>query len=315
MVLRDTWSRRKRLQEQQGAGDVFTYDDLPQALRAQIFHLLRDTIGRWGDASPYPWGPVPRSNGCWAQLERALAEEFGLFGLGPHQNSFQNFTEFFLRCQDIDQLLDCVELAFRIADTDVKTWHFGDREASEATLYPGEAIAQLNARFLERRVGYQYESGRIIKIDNQMVHAEVVTPALQLLSDPLFAGPNQEFLTALDHLRHGRTKEAIVEAAKSFESTMKTICDLRRWSYKPTDTASRLIEVLFAKGLIPPYLQSEFTALKSVLESGAPTIRNKTPAHGQGAVPTVVPAHLARFAINSVAANIVLVVEAHHGRR
>lgn len=313
MVLRDTWSRRKRLQEQQGAGDVFTYDDLPQPLRVQIFNLLRHTIGGYAEPEPYSFANPPPSNQCWGQLEHMLADDFGLFGLGQHPNPIQNFTEFFMRCQNIDQLLDCVELTFRAVDRIVRGWMPDEQRRSGADTHPDDAIARLNARFLEHQVGYQYESGRIIKIDNQMVHAEVVTPALQLLSDPLFAGPNQEFLTALGHLRHGRTKEAIVEAAKSFESTIKTICDLRGWSYLPTDTASRLIDVLFSNGLIPTHLQSQFTALKSVLESGAPTIRNRTPAHGQGAVPTVVPQHLARFAINTVAANIVLLVEAHHG--
>jgi hypothetical protein len=254
---------------------------------------------------------MPPSNNCWSQLEHMLADDFGIFGLGPHRNPLQNFTEFFMQCQDIDLLLDCVELPFRAIDRVVREWSADDRRRSGADTYPDDAIDRLNARFLEHRVGYQYESGRIIKVDNQMLHAEVVTPALQLLSDPTFAGPNQEFLAALDHLRHGRTKEAIVEAAKSFESTMKAICDLNSWGYQPTDTASRLIDVLFSKGLIPPYLQSEFTALKSVLESGAPTIRNKTPAHGQGAVPVAVPDYLARYVINSVAASIVLMVEAH----
>jgi hypothetical protein len=311
-MLRDTWSRRQRQAAQQSPGDVFKYDEIPSEFRVQVFHLLRHTIG--GYADPNPWDPLanlPPSNRLWGRLENMLAEEFGLFQLGEGSNPFRNFTQFLLDCPDVDQVLDCIELSFRAIDEVVRQWSPEDRYRSGADTYPDNAIATLNARFLEHRLGYQYASGRIVKIDNQMVHAEVVVPTLTLLSDSAFAGANQEFLTALDHLRHRRTKEAIVEAAKSFESTMKTICDLKQWSYAPTDTASKLIDVLVQKGLIPTYMQTQLNALRSLLESGAPTIRNKTAAHGQGAVPIAVSEDVARYAINTAAANITLLVEVY----
>jgi hypothetical protein len=312
LVLRDTWSRRHRAELRYGHGDIFSYEDLPQPLRVQIFHLLQDTIGGWAESNPYAYAPSPpsKSNQIWAWLDKALADELGMFGPGQRRNSFQNFPKFFMQCRDIDQLLDRVEVTFRLIDKHVHHWTPIDRQSSDAVTPADEAIATLNACFLEHRVGYQYEAGRIATIDNQMVLAEVVLPTLQLLSDRAFAGPNHKFLTALNHLRHVRTKEAIVEATKSFESTIKTICDLRRWHYQATDTASKLIELVFQQGLILPYLLSEFTALSSVLESGATVIRDNTPAHGQGAVPVVVPEHLVHFAINSVAANIRFIVEA-----
>jgi hypothetical protein len=127
-----------------------------------------------------------------------------------------------------------------------------------------------------------------------------------------FTGPLDEFISAHDHHRKGEQKEAIADALKAFESTLKAICMARRWPFDPhKDTAKQLIEIVFNHGLIPPYLQQQFTALRSVLESGVPTVRNKTAGHGQGATPTTVPDYMAAYALHLAASNIVLLVEAH----
>jgi hypothetical protein len=46
---------------------------------------------------------------------------------------------------------------------------------------PSEAIEELNNRFKEHGVGYQYASGEIIKFDSTFVHSEIVMPTLILL--------------------------------------------------------------------------------------------------------------------------------------
>jgi hypothetical protein len=116
------------------------------------------------------------------------------------------------------------------------------------------------------------------------------------------------------HERHRRNedKDAINWALKAFESTLKAICTARGWHFdRSRDTASKLLEIVFAQGLIPTYLQTQFTALRSLLESGIPTVRNKTAGHGQGEVVTEVPQYLTKYALNTAASNIVLLIEAH----
>ena len=66
----------------------------------------------------------------------------------------------------------------------------------------------------------------------------------------------------------------------------------------------------FDNDLIPAALQSQFSALRSVLESGVPTVRNKMAGHGQGSIPASVPDYMARFAMHLTASNIVLLVDA-----
>jgi hypothetical protein len=132
-----------------------------------------------------------------------------------------------------------------------------------------------------------------------------------LLNTKGFEGPAEEFRVAFEHYTHKRYKEAIAEASKAFESTMKAICAARGWTHPPNATAKPLIDVIFSKGLIPTELLSHFTGLRSAMESGLPTLANSTSRHGQGAVTKTVPAHFAAYALHLTASNIVFLVEAH----
>jgi hypothetical protein len=132
-----------------------------------------------------------------------------------------------------------------------------------------------------------------------------------LLSDPRFAGANEEFLKAHEHYRHGRFSECLVESLKAFESTLKIICELKEWQYKSTDTAKALIEVCLAKKLVPTFSQQQLTSLRVLLESGVPTIRNKQAGHGQGSNRHQVSAKLTRFSLNLTASAVVLFVDSY----
>jgi hypothetical protein len=86
---------------------------------------------------------------------------------------------------------------------------------------------------------------------------------------------------------------------------MKVICATQKWPVNANDTAKALIKTCFDHGLVPNYLESQFTSLRSMLESGIPTVRNKTSGHGQGASYSQIPAHLAAYALHLSAANIL----------
>ena len=175
---------------------------------------------------------------------------------------------------------------------------------------PDDAIAELNYRFREHGVGYQYESGQIIKVDSQLVHSEVVKPTLNFLSDPIYKGANEEFLKAHEHRRKKRYKQCLYESLKAFESCLKVICQKRGWSYTEKDTAKRLISIIFDHGLIPPFMQSHFSALRSTLESGVPTVRNNQSGHGQGPNQIAIPEYKAAYILHLTASNILLLAKA-----
>ena len=188
-------------------------------------------------------------------------------------------------------MLDAVELSFKVIGRD-------------------DAIEELNQRFKEHGVGYQFTNGQIIRIDSEFTHTEIVKPALRLLNQKQYAGAQQEFLKAHEHYRKGNAKEALNECLKAFESVMKAICDKRRWNYSKNATSKPLIQVCFDNGLIPSFWQSHYSSLRNLLESSVPTGRNKLSGHGQGTTPEAVPDYLVAYMLNMTASAIVFLAEA-----
>ena len=152
-------------------------------------------------------------------------------------------------------------------------------------------------------------------MDSQFLHAQAIKPALALLHDSGFSGPADEFMRAFDHHRKGESKDAIADALKAFESTMKAICDARKWARPSNATAKPLMDILFLQGLVPAEMESHFGALRSAMESGLPTLANRTSRHGQGAMPVEVPSHFAGYALHLVASNIVFLMECHKAKK
>ena len=195
--------------------------------------------------------------------------------------------------------VDVIEVSFQ----------YIDQYASNIS--PDAAIAELNHRFQEHGVGYQYESGQIIRVDSQLVHSEVIKPALSILSNPMYEGANDEFLSALEHYRKGRYKECLNDCLKAFESSIKAICETRGWTYNDGDSISRLIEIIFKHKLIPTFMQSHFSGLRSTLEAGVPTLRNKLSGHGQGSKEVTVPEYIASYTLHLTASDILLLAKAN----
>jgi hypothetical protein len=77
------------------------------------------------------------------------------------------------------------------------------RQMLEITIPADKAVEELNERFRRAGFGYRYESGKIFRVDSEFQHQEATRPALELLSDPRFAGANEEFRAAYDHLKAG----------------------------------------------------------------------------------------------------------------
>jgi Domain of unknown function (DUF7014)/AbiJ N-terminal domain 4 len=308
----DLFSKRKRQGEKEGKADVYQYDDLPQPFRVQVAHIWRTAIGPYG-VDRLGIYEKPASNAYWNFILDAVCREKGVFTLSGGVTPIEQCVNYVLQAPTEDAL-DIIEMSFRIIDRVVRKAQEYGREGSGIKQEPDDAIEELNQRFREHGIGYQYVNGIIIRVDSQYIHADVVKPALSLLGQPGFEGPEEEFVKAFDHYRKGNDKEAVAEALKAFESTMKAICKNRRWTYSENATAKPLLDLLFANGLIPPELQAYFGGLRSTLESGLPTLSNRTSRHGQGADPRPIPPHYAAYALHLAAASIVFLVEAHKAK-
>ena len=205
---------------------------------------------------------------------------------------------------DTDQSLDVIELTFRVIDNITRKW-FGKFKGKAE-----QVIEELNQRFLEHGIGFAYSNKMIVRKDSELVHKEIIKPVLVFSSEGYLAGAQQEFLAAFEHQRHGKNKEALNECLKSFESTMKAICDKREWAFDQNTTAKQLIAVMFDKGLVPSFWQNQFSSLRSLLESSVPTGRNKQSGHGQGSTPKVVSDDVVQFMINMTASCLLFLISA-----
>ena len=101
----------------------------------------------------------------------------------------------------------------------------------------------------------------------------------------------------------------------TLESVLKTICEKRRWKHPKGANGTELIRLVVRKGLIPAELQAQFSHLLKAMETGLPPVRHNFGGHGQGAEPKTVEQHLATYSLHLMAANIVLLIEAHRAAR
>jgi hypothetical protein len=299
MAIFETYSKRMKKVEGK-IQDVYIYTEIPEKLRVQAAHILSDTIGF-------------KNNSAWNYIHSTMAKELGLFSLtdNMYHKDVDHCLDFLMICSD-EEAIDFIELAFFVIDSEaLRNDYFTSRAIFNIKQSPDEAIEELNYRFKDNNVGYEFIKRELVRIDRQFIHKEAVKPAIKLLYEEDFQGAADEFLKAHEHYRKGNHKEALVEALKAFESTMKTICDKKGYAYqKDKDTSSKLISILLDNNLIPEYLRNHFTGLRTTLESGLPTVRNKKAGHGQGSAPVTIEPYFVEYAINLAATNIVLLVNA-----
>lgn len=323
MAIHDLFSKRQAQLRQQ-APDVLHYDDIPQVLRVQIVRIMNEA---WWQLRRVLYAPPERT--VYGDIKEILCHEYGLLDsrqlFDDPTTGHHGLICYFLDLVQTERVLDVVQLGF-CAILDAPGKHstvaipFGE-ELSEhnlrasATAAARRAVQELNDRFREHRVGYQFSERKIMRVDSEWMHAEVMKRCLVILSGSDYSGAQDEFLKGHEHYRVGNMKEAINECLKSFESVMKVICGKRRWSGAEDASASKLISICFEGGLIPSFWSQHFTALQSLLKGGVAPARNKLSAHGQGAIPTDVPRHLVSYVINMTASAILFLAEAEAAGR
>lgn len=302
MAIFELFSKRQKKIRGE-APDVYVYEEIPQSLRVQIVHIIQDTIGQ----DKYE----NRAHGAYEFIHKALCKEYGVFSLKKHARSNDEaILDYFLSCDDYGKCLDIIEICFRIINNYVADNYYNYKQYTTSSQEPEDAINELNSRFKESGVGYQFESGELIRVDSQFIHSETVKPVLQLLgSVNEYRGSNDEFLSAHEHYRHKRYKECLNDCLKSFESLMKAIHEKHSWAYGQNDTAKKLINSCLSNNLVPEYLQNQFSSVRILLESGIPTVRNKEGGHGQGSEISNVPEHLASYTLHLTATNLLFLAK------
>ncbi len=170
-MLFDLFSKRRK-KERGDFSDVYQYEDIPNSLRVQVIHMLQEAFAREGKHFTGDAIEVIK------EINSALCREYGVFKLaGKYDEGFEELANFVLQEQDYEKVLDVIELTFRFIDQSIRdNSHYYNQRIDVDAL-----IDELNQRFKEAGVGYQYESAELIRVDSQFLHSEAVKPVLGLL--------------------------------------------------------------------------------------------------------------------------------------
>jgi len=303
MSVQDIYSKRNKKKT-----DVFIYDSLPEKIKIQIEHI-------WGKFFKQVDEKVREQ--IWKAIHSLLCEEHGRKTLledgfsGRYYFSYK-VEHYFENLEILEESLDVIEIVFRLIKKTPKVLQDNHYGGLNGSYKPQDAIDDLNTRFLENDIGFEFQDSNVIRVDNKLLHKNVIINTIQLLSSEVFKNANDEFLSAHEHFRHKRHKECLADSLKSLETTMKIICKENSWIYNETDTAKKLIDVCIKNNLVPKFLLSHFTSLRTSIESGVPTLRNKLGGHGQGTNKIIVPIHYASYMLYLTGTTINFLVDCHN---
>lgn len=272
--------------------------DVPETVRDRVLAILDHHIG------------AERSMRAFlTAMEDLLCRQYGQLRASSYRAARRSdipVVEHFHYCSDAEAL-DFIEACFQLS----------------VQCGGQKAVDEINAAFRQEGVGYELtkflgpatpkgsviigkqiapdQLPRIVRVDEQRAHTEMVAPALSLLTNPVLAVANGEMLKAFSDHRAGRHEDAITACGSAFESVLKTICDQKSWTYdRDKDTCSTLVDICYKNGLFPSFYVELFKRVG--------TVRNKLgDAHGRGPVPQhdVEGAH-AEHMLHMTCAHIIL---------
>jgi hypothetical protein len=184
VAIFDLFSKRQKALRGE-VPDVYKYDDLPKALRVQIVHTWMDALG--GERDYYDtYGHAKSVRAAYKFIVDTLCREYGLFQL-PTAEKYNDrmylneLANYLLQVDEVEKQLDIVELSFRYIDRLTRDYcYLGRNNASECA---DDAINELNCRFKEHGVSFQFLEGEIVRVDSELIHVEAVKPALRLLNE------------------------------------------------------------------------------------------------------------------------------------
>lgn len=295
----------QRLKDASGEPEVFKYNEFPPSFRNQFYTIVSNVLLHQDPALNL----IPA-------LCKVYAQEKGLKSISgnnyPENNSLAALQRYIDTCNSQD-FLDFMDFIFGyfIANHKVQRAYcvFYDN-------FSKDAIEELNLRLKQHQLGYEFTNGQIIVKTNTFAHKNIVKPSLVLLADEEFRGAEDEYLAAFDRFRSGQNKDAILNAAKAFESVMKTIClglgypfDEKRATIKP------LVEILKTQSFFPAYLETHLSTICTALETGAATVRNKETGHGQGSHVETVGDEYVEYVLNLVASNIIFLYKLYQKKK
>lgn len=291
---------RREAEENGEIPDVWTYDTLPQNVRIQIWQTFTRS------------GEVYWVDDTSAGISSFLCHEIGVEYLS-HCKYFDDFDqrdytkelkEFFMCTQDYREAFSVIECILRVLNHGSK---------NNKPQYK-ESISEINYRLKEARIGYEFntDTNILIKKSDEAVYQLSIEPAFHLLSDLKFKESIDNFAKAFSDYQSGTTKDlenAITNALKALESTIKNICKLKGYEFNEEKPLKDQVAVLKNKKFLPEKYSNYFDKITDLIIAVA-TPRNKTAGHGQSdEAADTVDEKLVEFVLAQVASVIVFLTK------
>ena len=296
-----------------GAANVLSHE-IPQITRNRVLMWCREVYAGMHAGS----GLISRGDYTaefWAEIYRRLKFRTGRLQLTSSDDGAdpRNAIGYLLTCSG-GEFLDFLEDIFSAEC--FQRVSLGTRDIVDELngLLRQDALPYHLTHFVienEPRIIDGYQAGTYIHIraypkvimrESEIMHQGAIAPALELLAQRHFRGPNAEFLAALEDYRKGDIGDCLTKCASAFESVLKVICDRKGWKYGQTDTASTLIKTVLSNTTLGGYFEQLLIIIA--------TLRNKlSTAHGGGTAPRTPPRHIGQYALNATASAILLLVE------
>ncbi len=252
------------------------------------------------------------ANRVWRQIHHLCRKEISSYWQYTHKlvsiDVQGRFLAYLRNVVRIDEYLSALEIACLTLTLLASERSVGDRHATENPL---DALDEINARFEQHGVGYQFENGQIIRVDSKLTHKEIIKPALALLTANEFSKANDDFMTAHRHYRDGEFKSCVTAAGRAFESMLKAICETEHWTFEKGARGAELVSTVSTNGLFTHDFDKSFASYIAMMKTGLPTVRNEAGGHGEGISAAAVTVQVARFAINLTATNLLFLGECY----
>lgn len=136
-----------------------------------------------------------------------------------------------------------------------------------------------------------------------MIQSTAIEPVMELLSDPAYKVPNDDFRKAMDRQRNGDWDGVLTACAATVEGALEVSAQNRKWKLKGNGLGSRFDSYAGKSSTIP----KQFTKVVGFLQDRRSKVGD---AHGH-AVREPITAEEASFAIALSASLVLYVVNAH----
>lgn len=152
--------------------------------------------------------------------------------------------------------------------------------------------AEINEAMMDFECPWRLSDGRFFQVDADFFNAEIIQKGEDVLREKGFEGAHDEFREAREDLVDGKTKDVILKAFKSFESTLKTMLN------QQSGDIMELLRLFREKGFMDDIPEAPAKAVGKAVLGSLATLRNELAGHGQGNAVLDVPRHYAVLAIH-----------------